>query len=145
MFHAIIFNSHFTDGQQIPLHTRHRTLAAAARSLRTSIGHTIKSGPSWVSWAAVVTPDGQVLSLRQAQGKEPGAITWENLVEGMREVASRPAVKLDKRHRVAKCYRGSVVDVWSHFFCDDVQTAHPTKGIAQTAAEEFERNRLQNL
>ncbi len=75
VFHAIVLHSTFPSGEVVQLHSRHRTR---------------KPGPGYNTWCAVVTPDNAVLSLRQAQGKMDGAITWDNLRSTMQRIAAQP-------------------------------------------------------
>jgi len=92
VFHAIVLHSTFPAGEIVQLHSRHRTQAAAARALSKGISaaRTRKPGPGYNTWCAVVTPDNAVLSLRQAQGKMDGAITWDNLRSIMQRIAAQP-------------------------------------------------------
>lgn len=68
-YHAIVAHSHFTKPSQVQHHTKHRTLRAAARSLSKGISEAVKPGIAYDTWCGIVTPEGVVLSLRQAQGK----------------------------------------------------------------------------
>lgn len=86
-FHAIVLHNRFPTGQEIQHHTKHRTLASAARSLSKGITAARLPGPGWVTWCAVVTPEGAVMSLRQAQGKMDHMETYPALQVGMRAAA----------------------------------------------------------
>jgi hypothetical protein len=87
-FHAIVTHSHIAAPRVVQHHTTHRTQAAAARSLSKGISASRIPAPGYVTWCAIVAPDGRVMSLRQAQGKTPGEV-WPNLAAGMREVAAQ--------------------------------------------------------
>lgn len=87
-YHAIVMHSHIAAPRVVQRHTIHRTQAAAARSLSKGISAACIPAPGYVTWCAIVAPDGRVMSLRQAQGKAPGEV-WPNLAADMREVAAQ--------------------------------------------------------
>jgi len=88
-YHAIVLHSHFTAPRVIQHHTRHRSLAAAARSLSKGITAALSPAPAYVTWCGVVAPCGAVMSLRQAQGKMArNAVLYPGLIDALRVVAS---------------------------------------------------------
>ena len=92
-YHAIVAHSHITLPRVVQHHTSHRTMAAAARSLSKGITAAKRPAPAFVTWASVVSPLGDVLSLREAQGKtvqHKHADKFPGLVILMREVAASP-------------------------------------------------------
>ena len=88
-YHAIVLHSHFTAPRVIQQHTRHRSLAAAARSLSKGITAALIPAPAYVTWCGVVAPCGAVMSLRQAQGKMARDVPmYPVLADTLRAIAS---------------------------------------------------------
>lgn len=87
-YHAIVLHSHFTAPRVIQHHTKHRSLAAAARSLSKGITASRIPAPAYTTWCGIVSPCGAVMSLRQAQGKMPrDADMFPVLADTLRAIA----------------------------------------------------------
>ena len=87
-YHAIVLHSHFTAPRVIQHHTRHKSLAAAARSLSKGITAALRPAAGYVTGCGVVAPCGAVMSLRQAQGKmSRDATLYPGMADTLRAIA----------------------------------------------------------
>lgn len=86
LFSAVVVRCDFLKPQEPSvLHlSQHRTQNAAARALSRALGAAF-TGNRATTYAGIVTPEGAALSLRQAQGKEPGTM-YEYAAQALRSV-----------------------------------------------------------